>query len=144
VAVRFIGGGNRNAQRKSPTCHKSLTNFITYCCIEYTSSWAGFELTTLVVICTDCINYHTITKIGILTLLDKIFLSCSFHPYVTTLYLNRDIWRDNICDRSSVSIYNENNSETNKTGTMFLTCQSKYVLYQILSKKIKLYSSSII
>ena len=34
-------------------------------CIEYTSSWAGFELTTLVVIGTDCIgsyksNYHAI------------------------------------------------------------------------------------
>jgi hypothetical protein len=26
VVVRFIGGGN---QRKPPTCHKSLTNFIT-------------------------------------------------------------------------------------------------------------------
>ena len=29
VAVSFIGGGNRNTQRKPPTCHKSLTNFIT-------------------------------------------------------------------------------------------------------------------
>jgi len=26
VAVSFIGGGNR---RKRPTCHKSLTNFMT-------------------------------------------------------------------------------------------------------------------
>ena len=47
-------------------CHKSLTNFITQCCIEYTSPWAEFELTILVVICTDSIgsckpNYHTIT-----------------------------------------------------------------------------------
>jgi hypothetical protein len=25
----FIGGGNRRAQRKPPTCRKSLTNFIT-------------------------------------------------------------------------------------------------------------------
>jgi hypothetical protein len=45
---------------------KSLTNFITYCCVEYTSPWMGFELTTLVVIGTDCTgscksNYHTIT-----------------------------------------------------------------------------------
>ena len=31
-----------------PNCRKSLTNFITLCCIEYTSSWTGFELTTLV------------------------------------------------------------------------------------------------
>jgi len=34
MAVSFIGGGNR---RKLPTCSKPLTNFITYCCIEYTS-----------------------------------------------------------------------------------------------------------
>jgi len=27
VAVSFIGGGNRNIQRKQPTCRKSLTNF---------------------------------------------------------------------------------------------------------------------
>jgi hypothetical protein len=36
------------------------------CCIEYTSTWVGFYLTTLVMIGTDCIgscksNYHTIT-----------------------------------------------------------------------------------
>jgi hypothetical protein len=35
------------------------------CCIEYTSSWMGFKLTTLVVVGTDCTgscisNYHTI------------------------------------------------------------------------------------
>ena len=52
--------------RKPSTCRKSLTNFITYCCIEYTSKWAGFKLKTLVVIGTDCTgscksNYHTIT-----------------------------------------------------------------------------------
>ena len=32
------------------TCRKSLTNFITWCCIEFTSPWTGFELTTSVVI----------------------------------------------------------------------------------------------
>ena len=37
VAVSFIGGGNRSSRRKPPTCHKSLTNFITKCCIEYSS-----------------------------------------------------------------------------------------------------------
>ena len=35
VVVSFIGGGNR---RKPPTCLKTLTNFITECCIEFTSS----------------------------------------------------------------------------------------------------------
>ena len=32
----FTGGGKRT-QRKPPTCHKSPTIFITYCCIEYIS-----------------------------------------------------------------------------------------------------------
>ena len=38
VEVSFIGGGNRSAWRKPPTCRKSLTNCITQCFIEYTSS----------------------------------------------------------------------------------------------------------
>ena len=29
VAVSFIGGGSRSTRRKPPTCHKSLTSFIT-------------------------------------------------------------------------------------------------------------------
>jgi len=29
---------------------EALTNFITKCCIKYTSTWAGFKLITLVVI----------------------------------------------------------------------------------------------
>jgi hypothetical protein len=33
VAVSFISGGNR---RISPTCRKSLTNFFTECCVEFT------------------------------------------------------------------------------------------------------------
>ena len=66
MAVSFIGEGDRSIRRKTPTCRKSLTNFITYkCCIECTSPWTWFELTTLVVIVTDCTgscksNYHTI------------------------------------------------------------------------------------
>jgi hypothetical protein len=37
VVVSFIGGGNRSTQRKPLACYKSLTNLITYSCIEYTS-----------------------------------------------------------------------------------------------------------
>jgi hypothetical protein len=40
VAVGLNGRGNRSTRRKPPTCCKSLTNLITYCCIEYTSSWS--------------------------------------------------------------------------------------------------------
>jgi len=31
---QFIGGGTRSTRRKPPTCRKSLTIFITQCCIE--------------------------------------------------------------------------------------------------------------
>ena len=58
VAVSFIGGGNRNTQWKSPTCRKSLTNFFTYIFFvmlyRVHPPWARFELTTLMVIGTDC------------------------------------------------------------------------------------------
>ena len=37
------------------TCRKSLTNFITKCCIDYTPPCAGFESITSEVIDTDCI-----------------------------------------------------------------------------------------
>ena len=52
---------------KPPTCRKSLINFITQCTLHRVHlACVGFELTTLVVIGTDCIgsyksNYHTIT-----------------------------------------------------------------------------------
>ena len=65
ILVIIMVAGNRRTWRKPPTCHKSLTNFIT---ILYTSPWSRFELTTSVVIGTDCIGscnsnyrYHTIT-----------------------------------------------------------------------------------
>ena len=50
---------------KPLTCRKSLTNFITLCCIKYTLPWTWFKLATLVVIGTDCTgscksNYHAI------------------------------------------------------------------------------------
>jgi hypothetical protein len=56
VAVIIIADGNRSTRRKPPTCPKSLTNFITQCCIKYTSPWSGFKLTTLLIIGTDCIS----------------------------------------------------------------------------------------
>jgi len=33
VTIGFIGGGNWCTRRKPPTCRKSPTNLITYCCI---------------------------------------------------------------------------------------------------------------
>ena len=64
MAVSFIGGGNRRTRWKPSACRKSLTHF--YHIMLCTSPWARFELTTSVVIGTDCIgscksSYHTIT-----------------------------------------------------------------------------------
>ena len=66
MAVSFIDGGNRGTLRKLPSCRKSLTNFNHIMLNRVHLAWAGFELTKLVVIGTDCIgsgksNYHTIT-----------------------------------------------------------------------------------
>ena len=80
---------------KPQSCCKSLTNFLTQCCIKYTSlAWAGFELTTLVVIGTDCTcscksNYHmTTTAPGLFIFLFKtmcVYMRCrvSFNTRLT-------------------------------------------------------------
>ena len=73
--VQLYRGGQfywwKKSEKKTPTCRKSLTNFITKCCIGYTSPWTGFDLTILVVIGTDCTgscksNYHRITTTTVL------------------------------------------------------------------------------
>jgi len=46
-------------RKKLPTCRMSLTNFITLCCIEYTSPWTGFESPTLVVLGRWLVNQTT-------------------------------------------------------------------------------------
>jgi hypothetical protein len=58
---------------KTPTCRKSPSNLITYCCIQYSSPER--ELTMLVVIGTDCMdskyNYHAINTTTVSHLLGK-------------------------------------------------------------------------
>ena len=66
MAVSFIGGGNRSARRKRPTCLKSLTNFYHIMLYGGHLAWVGFELTTSMVIGIDCkgsykSNYHAFT-----------------------------------------------------------------------------------
>ena len=53
--------------RKPPTCCMSLTNFITYCCIKYTSPWTGFDLSTLVMIGIDCTRSCKSSYLAIMT-----------------------------------------------------------------------------
>ena len=57
MAVSFIVGRNWSTRRKPPTCCKSLTNFITSSFINWVHlAMSRLNLTTLVVICTDCIS----------------------------------------------------------------------------------------
>ena len=97
-AVSFIGGGNGSTWRNQLTSHKSLTNFITSCCIKHTSPWAGFKLTILVMIGTDCtasckFNYHTImtttapVSLGG-SLWGKIFLPNTLYPLLSCGNIN--------------------------------------------------------
>ena len=95
-------------RRKSLTCHKSLTNFIMlyylYLTMLYTSQWTGFELTTIVVIGTDCTgscksNYLTImTTTGprsssninlIINHMYNMLRSMSIWPFVLKHYINQ-------------------------------------------------------
>ena len=60
----LFGGGNRKTRRKPPTL--SQVTYKLYHIMLYTSPWSRFELTTSVVIGTDCIgrcksNYHRAT-----------------------------------------------------------------------------------
>jgi hypothetical protein len=51
------GGGNQRSRRKQPTCHKSLTNIMVY-----TSSCSRLQLTTAVVIGTECGSFISINR----------------------------------------------------------------------------------
>ena len=78
--------------RKSQTCRKSLTNFITECCIKYTSAWAGFKLTTLVAIGINCTgscksNNRTIMITMILTRVWWMCIKVTTNNTISCLYL---------------------------------------------------------
>jgi hypothetical protein len=85
--VSFIGGGNRSTWRKPPTCRKSLTNFITMLYRVHLARVA-FELTTIVVIGTDCIgscksNYHNCPWYNdICALSDNMLLYCTCMSFI--------------------------------------------------------------
>jgi hypothetical protein len=74
--------GERTGENHRPVaCH--WQHFITQSCIEYTSPWAGLELTTLVVLGTDYTgscksNYHTTTTTTLKRLFHVINLTLPF------------------------------------------------------------------
>ena len=126
MAVSFIGGGNRSTWTKRPVI--SHWQF----CIEYTSPWTGFELTTSVVIGADCIgscksNYHTIMTTTVpvspyykylsiwrskLLSIDSAFLWAIWCPFIINLFYTTYMtssWlqrRDSILSNSITSVIN--------------------------------------
>jgi hypothetical protein len=70
--------------RKPGNLSQVTENFITQCCIVYTFPLAGFELTTLVAMCTDCTgscksNYHMIMTTR--------YCICNIYYYPISLYI---------------------------------------------------------
>ena len=113
------------------TCCKSLTNFITYNCIEYISPWWELELTTLVVIRTDCIgscksNYHTsmTTMACQLNIVlrpcnswNLILVQCTFHRLLNWWNFNFSIIGCNIIQlfcKALISVIHVNNYRCTK------------------------------
>ena len=119
MAVSFIGEGNLRTRRKPPTCWKSLTNFI-ICCIEYASSWAGFVLTTLVVIGIDCICSIRSRSRRPYFQLSNILLCCIFSTFdAEGIYEWRCFFQLNPI---FVSLSSNTMGTTTRTGT---TCPSR-------------------
>jgi hypothetical protein len=83
-----FGRANRSIRTSSSTRRKPPTTFITQCCIQHTSPWAGFEPTTIVVIGTDCIdscksNYNTMAPVNVRE---------AWHPFMLTELTYNQIW----------------------------------------------------
>ena len=77
-----------------PQVSDKLYHYITKCCIEYTSPWAGFKLTMLVVIGTDCIgsyksNYHRIMTMAASTPHEYVLV----YMYIPDLKMSAKIYK---------------------------------------------------
>jgi hypothetical protein len=113
--------------KKPPTCCKSLKNYIAYICIEYISPLSELELTTLVVIRTDCIgscksNYHH-DHDGLSAFVlrpyswNLILVQCTFHRLLNWWNFNFSITGCNIIHlfrKALISVINVNNYRCTK------------------------------
>jgi hypothetical protein len=88
----IVVGFNYGTTRKKTTDLSQVTNKLDHI-VLYTSPWSGFELKTLVVICTNCTgscksNFHTITAITAPELF-WLYPKCSGQRFLSVL-INRN------------------------------------------------------
>jgi len=83
MVVSFIGGGNPRTRRKPPTCRKSRTNFITKCCIEYTSSELDSNSYLLSYQCVKCSSQ----------LSELYTIKWPIQTYQPAIYVIRKVWK---------------------------------------------------
>ena len=109
-------------------------------CIEYTSPWAGLKLTTLMVICTDCIgscksNYHT--KMTTTTLF---CLVCGILPKNIPVHENKAIQKKkyfkNLWKIFFLSLNIWCKSTLTELSTFLLDLQQQYTKWHVNSWKI--------
>ena len=77
---KLYRGGYVYWWKKPPICSKSLTNLITYCCIECTLLWNGFKLTTIQHYTRDTLNKQETTA-SVSNLHTSIFVTYGTETY---------------------------------------------------------------
>jgi hypothetical protein len=137
--VSFIGGGNRRI-RRTPTDLLEVSDKL-YHIMLYNLPWSRFELTTSIVIGTDCIgscesNYHTTTAtLWGRTLIDKIIYSKTCLNW-TPLGLN------NLFSLDRCLVYTGSNSIHLVDGTVkSVWFRQVFGLLRVLFRQVLLYMS---
>ena len=92
--VIFFGGRNRGTRRKPPTLLQVTDELFHIMWHQVHLAWAGFELTTLVVIDTDCIgscksNYHTITITTAPIFIEEVIVDPLYHYHNSTWKISK-------------------------------------------------------